>query len=359
MQDKAKAVYTPKSFIATFTFAQSETDYKKLEEEFKKVIQRQHSLRECSAELSEYHHMKRLQIQIVSISLKDSWAEWKAAFPDFATYECLKNLLTKLGPIRDGREEGGKRGGSVSGWYEPGSNEVHTLIKSFVLKAQNTDYLSNRELSDEKWKGNKHTHTTEFKEIDNPPFYNKNVEDKTLRSLELHHQIRNVSAREALGKLPNLEWNGCVMDVEYYMDDMDELSNYTSTDEFEDFIQKFKYTNKAKNYTVCVFLGARQVEDFREVLLRFFEKVERRYWYKVDRTYTLPGPDKVSSQIEHFLLAYHRPRGEPWARWQFDFEPGETSNVFECPVVVRGLSLGGRVSKQLFSIFFCALVISG
>ena len=94
------------------------------------------------------------------------------------------------------------------------------------------------------------------------------------------------------------------------------------------------------------------MEDFREVLLRFFEKVDRRYWYKLDRTYTLPGPDKVSSQIEHFLLAYHRPRGEPWARWQFDFEPGETSNVFECPVVVRGLSLGGRVSKQLFSIFF-------
>jgi len=133
----------------------------------------------------------------------------------------------------------------------------------------------------------------------------------------------------------------------YLMDHMDieQKDSYTSDEDFVQFLHKLKASNKADYYTVVVFCGARQMESYRQIMLTLFSRVERRYSYKEGRDYRLPGGDKVANQIEHFLIAFHKPTGEgPWASWQFNYtDNADVTNVYSEKPVKHGLVWQGKV----------------
>ena len=196
-----------------------------------------------------------------------------------------------------------------------------------------------------------HTARITFDVKHNPPYFNKDTHDETIKSLVLASQVRTISLEASMGRLDKLDWTGCILDIEYQMDHFDGTQKYTTVDEVRSFLSKLKASNKDKYYSVAIFMGARQVEEMRLMCLELFTKVERRYWYKVNDTYLLPRPTSVSSQIEHFLLCFAKPlEAEGYESWQFNYENSEErTNVYSYRVVKQGWHYDQKVRSMRLS----------
>lgn len=193
---------------------------------------------------------------------------------------------------------------------------------------------------------NKHTRKIKLYEKDNPHFYNTNADDDSMKSCELLYQVRCLDLATGLSSLPKNKIAGVVVDTVYQMDHFDSESEaYTSTKELEDFLTQFKDFNAATpHYTVVVFCAALQVNEFHTVMGGLFTKVERRYWYKPNKTYKMPRAEAVTSSLEFFLIAFQKPSEKvPYATWQHNFLHENTSNVFEFDEVSQGVVLNGKV----------------
>ena len=348
LQDVKVVGNLPKSFLQVLTFVKTKANYEYLHEVLTDMKELRKSTEETVIAVSQYNHMMRLQVQLLVNQTISTWEEFQKTYPSHASADRLTALINKLGPIRQEREAGAKRGGCAAGWYATStSDEPHALIVSYLQEADQEQVLLNRTaLGVEAFNKNAHTHKVDFFENHNPPFYNVNEHDDTIKCMRAYWQVRNTNLENCFKNIENNEWDGVIMDVEYLMDDMDaenEDTKYTREDEFERFMTQLKGSNKRSHYTIAVFLGARQVEPYRAILMKLFPKVQRRYWYKWDRVYVLPGGDKVPNRMEHCLLAFQRPSTDsPWKSWQYNISKGD-SNVYDCKSVVQGLTYESKV----------------
>ena len=348
MQDQKPSNYLSKNFLQSFSFVKNDDDYHKLSSILTDMKQLRKSVNEAEKAIFDYNTMKRLQVQLLTNSLFNTWQEFAAAYPVYADWPRLNALLSKLGPIRDERESQEKRGGCASGWYQSGKSDAcHELIRKYLQEAEQDRALSYREVATvDEFRNEKYTQKVQFTASDNPPFFNVNKDDETIKALEVFYQVRNVSLSTALVQIAQNTWHGVILDVVYLMDNMaiEQKDKYTTDEDFQQFLQQLKASNNAPYYTVVVFCGARQLEGYRQILLNLFSRVERRYWYKYGREYRLPGGDRVVNEIEHFLIAFHKPTEEtPWASWQFNYtENDEMSNVYSERIVKHGLVYKGK-----------------
>ena len=115
-----------------------------------------------------------------------------------------------------------------------------------------------------------------------------------------------MSLRAACGKLLKLPYTGAIIDCMYLMDDMDraDTSLYTTKEDLLAFLLGFQSLTTLPNYTVPVFCGFGQVEEFREVMLGHFRGgVERHFWVKQDVDPSV-FKDRATNCLETFLIGF-------------------------------------------------------
>jgi hypothetical protein len=367
LQQKDQRSGLPKTFLGCLTFAKVEQDWEKLNAVLKALLHLQVSINEAKLLIIEYHQLKRLQIQLTAYSHEDSWEIFAEKHPGFSSKEVLVRLLTKLGPMKEakGDGKGPSRGGKLEGWYTK-TGELHPEMKTFLVEAAKELQLRvTGNITNDALKNSQYTNSLIVRTgLGAPfvvPFCNRDVKDMALRHMQLYYQVRKLDLSQAMTKLPKQAYQGIFLDVMY---DMDTKGAYTPTtlDELMVFLRHLKTANIATHYSICIFCSAKQVEPFKGGLEELFDRVERRYWDKQGKDQVLPGGDKVSSDLEHFLLAFKKPAGEEFRSWQFaynDVRARERSNVFRFARVVQGVYLDGkvRVSKQPSSSFHLGMKI--
>ena len=184
LQEKKKKQIS-NDFYQRLCWPKSESDFEKVQDILKQLIDGLLDMNECKTQLSKYHEMKKLQIQVTFVSNQDTWKDFQAKFPDHANYHCMEKLRLSLPRLSGGKGKGGQ------GWYsDVKKGTPHPFISQFLMEAQQALELKEKaQAGQQDIMSAKNMQTVTFTRDHNPPWYNLNEDSETDKSLLLYWQV--------------------------------------------------------------------------------------------------------------------------------------------------------------------------
>ena len=187
LQEKRKKQIS-KDFYQRLCWPKSQVDYDKVQSILQQLIDGLLDMNEAKEQLSKYHEMKKLQVQVTLDSNEESWSDFAEKYPDHATFNRMERLRVSLPRLT------GLKGKGSQGWYVDVKKGIsHPFVTQYLLEASQA-----KELKDKSNAGQaeiiaaKNMQTVTFMPQHNPPWYNNDEETELMKSLQLFWQVFRV-----------------------------------------------------------------------------------------------------------------------------------------------------------------------
>jgi len=277
-------------------------EWDKVDSYLRLALEKQKTLNEVGEMVSQFKKERLVQRHLVSAAGVQDWEAFKAEFKEhWSSQAKIESLITCL-PV----QRGGARRGTV---------QIPAQILRYVINARNNLKLQNlpaatvipgvssvtvevqRKLVTEA--------RTEGPEPLLPGEAEAAAEEPKFEMVKVKPQWKVVQAGlEDLGPIPRLKYCGVILDCVYQLDKEKSPDALTKA-ELLAFLEAFDAKTTSEAWSICVFCGFAQQNDFLEVIDKFCSgRAERFVWHK-QGVHMNPNKSVRFCDYEVGVLGYH------------------------------------------------------
>ncbi|KAK3241315.1 hypothetical protein CYMTET_48908 [Cymbomonas tetramitiformis] len=315
--EEAQFLHNAKSMGMTFWInlggLAGDAEFDKVDTYLRLIIDKEISVKEGGQMISQFKKERMVQKHLVSAAGLQTWDEFKDEFtPYWSSQEKIESLIGCLQSAKGGARRG---------------IEVKVDIK--LYREARTDGPQPKVAGEAGLEDDEPTHQTDVPMLPRWKIVKGSMND--------------------LKDIPRLPFTGTIIDCNYALD-KEKTPDAMTKEEVQPFLESFNAKTTAPAWTVAIFCGFVQQNDFLEVIDNYCSgRAERFFWHK-GNVHMNPNKSVRYNDVECGVLGYHvksDAQGESSKKpeWMFNFDFGDGERLSRASLM-RGFPVVHQMYKR-------------